>query len=174
MNRHISVKLYLKSFQSAISPTVLYGLCTIQLPQPSLQKLDAKQRKMLPSIAGWTKNGQEDFKTATQRVNQKLESCLNSYPIKPWSSQLVSRQFGLSCKISSAIQSWPARAVFWEPTKTMNTARHSQGRPRTKWDDQLSSFANSISPKQSNKLKLATNSALWGERGKHYENDFTN
>ena len=42
-NKSISVKLRLKLFDAAISPTILFGLCTLPVHETCLKKIDVVQ-----------------------------------------------------------------------------------------------------------------------------------
>ena len=53
LNRHVSLKLRLKFFDSIISPAILFGLTTVPLSAAQLSKLDIVRRRMLRSIVGW-------------------------------------------------------------------------------------------------------------------------
>ena len=52
LNRHVSLKLRLKFFDSIISPAILFGLATAPLSAAQLFQLDIVRRRMLRSIVG--------------------------------------------------------------------------------------------------------------------------
>ena len=146
MNKHASIKKRLRFFESVVSPTVLFGLSTLPLTSAQLKQLDALQRRMLRSIAGWVRNAEEDWAETMRKTNRRLEAALRAYPVKPWTQQLATRQFKLAAKFANEGESWPAKAIRWNPqhdAECINQHRPYRlpGRPRRKWDDFLSSFS---------------------------------
>ena len=146
MNKNASIKKRLRLFQSVVSPTVLFGLSTLPLTSAQLKQLDALQRRMLRSIAGWVRNAEEDWAETMRKTNRRLEAALRAHPLKPWTQQLATRQFKLAAKFANEEESWPAKAIRWNPqddAECINQHRPYRlpGRPRRKWDDFLSSFS---------------------------------
>ena len=72
-NKHVALKLRLKFFDSALSPTVLFGLATLPLSKSQLQRLDVTQRKMLRTIVGWVAVDSTDWKTTMQRMKNWMQ-----------------------------------------------------------------------------------------------------
>ena len=52
LNRHVSLRLRLKLFDSVITPTIVFGLMTCPLTSHQLQKLEVVRNRMLRSIVG--------------------------------------------------------------------------------------------------------------------------
>ena len=115
MNKHASIKKRLRLFQSVVSPTVLFGLSTLPLTSAQLKQLDALQRRMLRSIAGWVRNAEENWAETMRKTNRRLEAALRAYPLKPWTQQSATRQFKLAAKFANEEESWPAKAIRWKP-----------------------------------------------------------
>lgn len=143
MNKHVSVHRRLKLFQAVVSPTMLFGLTTLPMTKTQVNQLDATQRRMLRSIAGWTRCDDEGWNESMRRVNAKLESALLEFPVKPWSEQFAERQFDLACRFAHS-GTWPEKAARWDPTCTydgQDPPRRAQGRPKRRWDDFLNEFS---------------------------------
>ena len=68
LNRHVSLKLRLKFFDSSISPAILFGLTTIPLSAAQLSKLDIVRRRMLRSIVGWVPVVNGDWHDAMSKM----------------------------------------------------------------------------------------------------------
>ena len=76
LNRHVSLRLCLKLFDSVIIPTILFGLLTCPLTSNQLQKLEVVRNRMLRSIVGWAPLVGNDWHALLQKINKnwKMQS----------------------------------------------------------------------------------------------------
>ena len=93
LNRHVSLKLRLKFFDSIISPAILFGLTTVPLSAAQLSKLDIVRRRMLRSIVGWVPVVNGDWHDAMSRMNQKLQNAYRIYPTTSWPERILRGKF---------------------------------------------------------------------------------
>ncbi|CAE8618526.1 unnamed protein product [Polarella glacialis] len=167
MNKRVSIKLRLELFQSVVSPCVLFGLASLPLTSSQLRQLDSLQRRMLRSIAGWTRCDSESWSATMSRVNQRVDDAVRLFPVAPWSRQLATRQYHLAIRVAACCESWPAKAVCWHPQSNLdhNNTQHqpfrSRGRPRRKWDDFLTAFARNAFPHHATWVEAAKDKRNW-------------
>ena len=100
---------------------------------------------MLRTIVGWVAVASTDWKTAMQRMNEKLDAALRLYPISLWSDAIFRKQFRLSARVCRHRERWPAAATFWNPPDNAevyftNQPFRKRGRPQVRWDDSLRKF----------------------------------
>ena len=115
LNRHVSLKLRLKFFDSIISPAILFGLTTVPLSAVQLSKLDIVRRKMLRSIVGWVPVVNGDWHDAMSRMNQKLQNAYRTYPTKSWPERILRGKFRFAAKIACKVNHWPVLCSRWQP-----------------------------------------------------------
>ena len=149
LNRHVSLKLRLKFFDTSISPAILFGLATAPLSATQLFQLDIVRRRMLRSIVGWVPVVNGDWHDAMSKMNQKLENAHRIYPTKSWSERILRGKFRLAAKIARKNNHWPALCSRWQPGHFWETnfpvqPRRRLGRPPKRWDDQLRAFSDSL------------------------------
>ena len=145
LNRHVSLKLRLKFFDSIISPAILFGLTTAPLSTAQLSKLDIVRRRMLRSIVGWVPVVNGDWHDAMSRMNQKLQNAYRIYPTKSWLERILRGKFRFAAKIACKVNHWPVLSSRWQPGYLHERNFHVQprrrpGRPPKRWDDQLRFF----------------------------------
>ena len=146
-NRHVSLKLRLKLFNSVIVPCILYGLAVAPLNQADFEKLDVTQRKMLRQIIGFTKWSGETWQEANSRMKQKMRKATEACGISSWSQELLTRKGRLRKRVSESSQSPLLKRVFaWDPAKCADeklAARphRKRGRPRATWQQYLTEDA---------------------------------
>ena len=140
LNRHISLQLRLKLFNSCITPAMLYAMETCPLTQSHLNKIDVSQRKMLRRIVGWVHvmGDEESWESVGHRMKVKLSRALASYPIRPWSELIAERKLALQEKLSSpAVSPLVQRVVSWFPPDCQHLNNHIAkvrvGHPRHEW-----------------------------------------
>ena len=145
LNRHVSLKLRLKFFDSIISPAILFGLTTVPLSAAQLSKLDIVRRRMLRSIVGWDPVVNGDWHDAMSRMNQKLQNAYRIYPTTSWPERILRGKFRFAAKIACKANHWPVLCSRWQPGYFYERNFHVQprrrpGRPPKRWDDQLRVF----------------------------------
>jgi hypothetical protein len=151
MNNNVDIKLRLKLFESIVTPTVLFGLTTLPLTASKLQQLDAVRRRMLRSIVGWKRHTGEEWSCTVRRVNLKMDAALTAFPLETWTAQLANRQFQLAARFLSKPASWPLLVAKWDPS---DLYRRQPGRPRVKWDDNLTKFSGDVFGKPWHEVSL--------------------
>ena len=149
LNRHVSLRLRLKLFDSVITPTIVLGLLTCPLTSNQLQKLEVVRNRMLRSIVGWAPLVDNDWHALMQKMNKNLENAQQIYNVRPWTERLLVGRFRFAAKIASAVNSWASITSEWYPYQRwkMNYCvepRRRIGRPAKRWDDQIESFAQEI------------------------------
>ena len=101
-NKHISIKLRLRLFDSIISPAILFGLLTMPLTQSALTRLDVVQKQMLRSMVGWVRTPDEDWRDTMARMRDKENNALGCYHVDNWTKQLAIRQHNFCREICKA------------------------------------------------------------------------
>ena len=91
-NKHVTLQLRFKLFESAITSTILYSLETCPLPENICEKLDILQRKMMRKIIGWHFVAGDNWETAGRRMKNRLQLCTDQLGIKKWSAQVNERK----------------------------------------------------------------------------------
>ena len=115
LNRHVSLKLRLKFFDSIISPAILFGLTTVPLSAAQLSKLDIVRRRMLRSIVGWDPVVNGDWHDAMSIMNQKLQNAYRIYPTKSWPERILKGKFRFAANIACKANHWPVLCSRWQP-----------------------------------------------------------
>ena len=149
LNRHVSLRLRLKLFDSVITPTIEFGLMTCPLISNQLQKLEVVRNRMLRSIVGWAPLVDNDWHALMQKRNKKLENAQQIFNVRPWTERLLVGRFRFAAKISSAVNSGASITSEWYPYQRWKInycvePRRRIGRPAKRWDDQIESFAQEI------------------------------
>ena len=72
-NKHVTVQLRFKLFQSVITSTILYSLETCPLTECLPDKLDVLQRKMKRKHIGWNSVAGDNWETAGRRMKSRLQ-----------------------------------------------------------------------------------------------------
>ena len=111
LNRHVSLRLRLKLFDFAITPTISFGLLTCPLTSNQLQKLEVVRNRMLRSIVGWAPLVDNDWHAS----NRKLENAQQIFNVRPWTEKLFVGRFRFAAKIASAMNSWASITREWRP-----------------------------------------------------------
>ena len=68
INQTISLKSRFKFFDMCVTPTILFGLHCLPLPQKLISQLDVIQRKMLRAIGGWRRAPNETIMQMNDRI----------------------------------------------------------------------------------------------------------
>ena len=149
LNRHVSLRLRLKLFDSVIAPTIVFGFMTCPLTSNQLQKLEAVRNRMLRSIVGWAPLVDNDWHALMHKMIKKLENAQQIFNVRPWTERLLVGRFRFAAKIASAVNSWASITSEWYPYQRwkMNYCVEPGrriGRPGKRWDDQIESFAQEI------------------------------
>lgn len=147
-NRHVSLKLRLRFFDTVISPAILFGLASLPLVASQLHRINIVQRRMLRSIVGWVALDGNDWRTVMRRMNDRLQAALELYPVCAWSDSLFKRQYRFAAHVAGS-NSWPGFAALWEPCENWRENFHTipsraRGRPQQRWDDMLRKFCENI------------------------------
>ena len=145
LNKHISLRLRLKFFDSVISPTILFGLATTALPKSEISKLDSLRRRMLRHIVGWARVEGETWNVTMRRMNTRLLQAQQLLPMRLWSESLYLAKFRLAFRVARANHGWPQTILQWDPQQAWqfnfeDKPCRSRGRPPTRWDDCLRKF----------------------------------
>ena len=132
LNRHVSLKLRLKFFDSIISLASLFGLATVPLLATRLSKLDFVRRRMLRSIVGWVPVVNGDWHDAMSKMHQRLENAYRIYPKKTWPERIQRGKFrSAATKIACKENHWPVLCSRWQPGKFVSHATSEAPRSST-------------------------------------------
>ena len=145
LNKHISLRLRLKFFDSVISPTILFGLATTALPKSEISKLDSLRRRMLRHIVGCVRVEGETWNVTMRRMNTRLLQAQQLLPMRLWSESLYLAKFRLAFRVARANHGWPQTILQWDPQQAWqfnfeDKPCRNRGRPPTRWDDCLRKF----------------------------------
>ena len=100
---------------------------------------------MLQFIVGWRRFDNEDWANTMKRMNARLSSAMSQYLIASRIQQLRNRKFTLASTFASQ-SGWHTHTIKcvpagnWRHNFTQMPHR-KQGRPATRWDDDLRNFA---------------------------------
>ena len=114
-------------------------------PKKQLANLDVVPRHMLRSIVGWRRVDNEAWASTMKRMNARISDAMCQYPIASWTQQLRNRKF-TSASTFASWSGWHTHAIKWVPATNWGhnftqMPHRKQGRPATRWDDDLRSFA---------------------------------
>ena len=139
-DKHLSMQLRLKLFDSVITSTLVYSLETCPLTESMCTRLDGVQRKMLRRMVGWIIQPEDTWETGGRRMKHRLEYHLEKFGMKDWSMVVSNRKK----KINALVDDWPSwmqYAIYWHPPDcnyfNMFVGRRFRGRPRTRWNDAM-------------------------------------
>ena len=113
-NKHVSIKLRLKLFDAVVTPTILYGLRTLPLTHFQLQKLHALQGRMLRSIVGWVRVGDEPWRMTMHRMKLRVNATLALHLLDLWTRRLALRQHSFASQVVETC-GWAMRLCGWQP-----------------------------------------------------------
>ena len=161
-NKHVALKLRLKFFDSALSPTVLFGLATIGRSPTENAPNNCR-------VGGGGFNWLENNTAANE---WKTGHTLRLYPISLWGDAIFRTQFRLSARVCRHLERWPAAATFWNPPEIAeayftNQPFRKRGRPQVRWDDNLRKFGE-MQFQQKTWSIPARHTALW----RSFENEY--
>ena len=139
-------------------------------PKKQLANLDVVQRGMLRSIVCWRRVDNEACAVTMRRMNARISYAMSQYPIASWTQQLRNRMLTLA-KTFASQSGWHTDAIRWVPAANWRhnftqMPRRKQGRPATRWDDDLRSLAASYFDID-DWLDCATFSRQWRVLQKH-------
>ena len=142
LNKNVNIKLILKLFNAAVTPSLVYSLETCPLTQSQMQKLDIVQRKMLRKMVGWVFDSEDTWEDAGRRMKLRLQTALNLHPIDDWSAVINKRKQALLHRImSDGAPRLPKLAFERSPVACSNQNNnqpcHQRGHPRRRWHDHL-------------------------------------
>ena len=83
------MKLRLKLFDATVSPSLLFGLCTLPISHANMDKILVCQRKMLREIVGWVRHPGEQWENVMHNMKIKVQSAMQQYLVKPWDEQIA-------------------------------------------------------------------------------------
>ena len=146
INQSISLKSRLKFFDACVTPTILFGLHCLPLPQKLISQLDVIQRKMLRAIVGWRRAPDETWRETMIRMNDRVLYGMTQHYCESWAMLRSRNLWRYAIHISkSDEQAFPRRVVGMsgyavdDPASPYRPYR-GRGRPRPRWDDLISDF----------------------------------
>ena len=166
-NQHISVKLRMKLFDAAISPSLLFGVAALPLYENLVTKIDIVQRKMMRRIVGWTRVADESWEITMRRMGNKVAGALRQWPVKTWSNRIAHTRWDLARRLNSMpIHRWANLCIRWQPTVINDSFLptkpvRDRGRPHLRWDNTLrkyraANFGNDWYDVQRSKVKVCS------------------
>ena len=137
-DRHVSVALRLKLFDSVVGSTAVYSLETCPLTLVLERRLDTVQRTMLRRMVGWICCSEDSWEDRGRRMKRRLERAMALHPVQPWSLNVQEAKQKLKDQ-KLHLPKWCRLALEWEPLACANLNRTKPyrrvGRPMTRWSD---------------------------------------
>ena len=113
-DKHVSIALRFKLFESVITSISVYSLETSPLTEGLQNRLDVVQRRMLRRMIGWVSSTGDTWEQRGSKMKLRLQRCLAIYPLMDWSTIIQQRKNKLvSCK--SEWPEWTKLATEWSP-----------------------------------------------------------
>ena len=139
-DKHVSIKLRLKLFESVVSSTLLYGLETTPLTQSLLNRINIVQRVMLRRIIGWICYDDDTWEERGRRMAEKLRCCPLLYPVQVWSVTVNERKVKVVESLDE-LPFWSKASIYWNPhdcvMHNLSVACRPRGRPCQRWCDNI-------------------------------------
>jgi len=142
---HVSCRI--RYFDAAITATVLYGCCTWALTRAMIRELDVARRKMLRYVLRIFRRRskqttdvvyEEEWADYLKRAARTIEKYDDAYGLETWSHTFKRRKWNFAGRLARANdQRWSHLILDWVP----DGANRSVGRPLTRWEDDLVSYA---------------------------------
>ena len=135
-NKHVTLQLRFKLFQSVITSTILYSLETCPLTEMYYERLDITQRKMMRKMVGWNFVAGDTWELAGRKMKERLHRCTDQLGIKPWSVQVMDRKSKVRSNPTEK-NYWMYHAIRWYPPCCSDQNnfqwRRARGGQYTKW-----------------------------------------
>ena len=147
VNKHVPVQLRLRLFDSVVTPAALFSLASLPLSSSLISQLGVAQRKMLRSIVGWVRLPSDDWATTMRRMRSRLDNASRLHFVSPWEFSLKRSQWKYAQHLANfGSDSWQRLVIQWEPAFVLDMSlefapHRGRGRPRTRWYDDLTKFA---------------------------------
>lgn len=137
-NKHVTVQVRFKLFQSVITSTILYSLEICPLTVNFYVRLDIIQRKMMRKIIGWHFVVGDSWELRGRKMKNRLQRCTDELGIKPWSEQVNHRKRKVVGNPSEK-NHWMYHSIRWYSPccNHLNVSRcaRSRGHLYTEWFD---------------------------------------
>ena len=140
-SREVSLRLRLKLFDTAVTPTVLYSLDTCPLTQRNADRLNTAQRKMRRAIVGWPPHLlNASWEDIGHRMKERMLYAQSIFPMPEWNQSVVNRKRKLLASFHLGnLPVLTMQALKWSPPRCNalngSHAHRSIGHPHTRWDD---------------------------------------
>ena len=98
-------------------------------------------------FVGWVRVDGEEWETTIRRMKQRMNDASRQFFIMPWELQVFKSQWQYAIHVSHASEiNWVEMISRWHPPATADLSlpqqpKRSVGRPRARWDDDITSFA---------------------------------
>ena len=139
-NKNVSIKLRLKLFDAAVTPSVLFGLHVLPISKNSMDKIIGCQNKMFRKIVGWTWSSEGNWETVMKSMKVKVMSAMEQHYVRPWNTRIETMRTKNSSRLRSMDQTrWEQLCLQWDPKKVEDysqeyVAHRTRGRPRLRWN----------------------------------------
>ena len=146
VNKNISLKSRLRFFDACVTPTVLFGLHCLPIPQKFANQLDAIQNKMLRAIVGWRRVEGESWRETMERMNERVLVGFTHYYCNAWSMIRARNLWRYAIHVASSSHiSFPQKVAHLsqnaiDDPASLYAPHRSRGRPRQRWDDSVAGF----------------------------------
>ena len=146
LNHHVPLDLRLKFFDACISPCAIFAIAILPLSQSQIQSICIVQRKMLRRVVGWRRIDGEPWRDTMIRMNQRLTRAMDLHFIASWEDSIWRARWRFACHIATSHHdAWIRRAGYLSNSLIIDPVlprmlTRSRGRPRTRWDDMLTTF----------------------------------
>lgn len=121
LNKNVSIKLRLKLFDSAVTPSLLFGLHVLPISKISMDKIMICQRKMLRKNVGWTRRSQDSWEIVMRAMKTKIQNAMTRYYVRPWDECIQEKKISHFDRLTVMHDGrWGKLSMQWEPTKVQD------------------------------------------------------
>ena len=152
LNHHVPLGKRLQFFDACVTTTILFSLHTLPLTRKKVEELDRLQKKMLRRIIGWRRAPNEEWHETMRRMSLRLEHAQSLYYCEEWSTRYARNLWRYADYLVhhnhshwAKLMTWGSRSMKEDPHALFAPHRYS-GRPKTRWDDGLARFFETLFP----------------------------
>ena len=140
-NCSLALKVRLKLFESVVTPCVLYACGTWTMTIEAERLLTTARRKMLRRLVKVGRMPEEDWVAYIQRATRRSEELAAAHGALNWVGLQRRTKWKLAGETARRGDGrWSTRILSWQPWFRVSP-RRCVGRPRRRWDDDITQLA---------------------------------
>ena len=156
-SKHYPLRDRAKLFEACVTSVALYGCEAWALTKAMSAELDTVRHRMLRYVFRLHRrrggSESESWVDYMIRSGQQARSLASSQSMEPWSTVYRRRKWRFAGQLSRFTDGrWSQAVLQWRPNACLG---RSQGRPKTRWDDDISAFSGG------DWVELARDENLW-------------